>query len=153
MKTTAVIVALGAILISTQASAACRWTFVDGIQRQICDNAIDLPAIRPPAIAPILPPSVRPIERLVLPPIGTTSCHQAEDWNGSVIESRVAEEFNGFDGETVVILENGQIWKQTDITFAFHFAYRPKALLYNSSSGWKILVDGIKRAVAVERLK
>ena len=71
------------MLVPTQASAVCRWTFVDGRQQQICDNALDLPAIRPPAIAPIVPPSIRPIQPPTIPPMGTTSCRQAQVWNGS----------------------------------------------------------------------
>lgn len=65
------------------ADAACRWTFVNGRQQQLCDNAIDMPAIRPPAIAPIAPPSIAPIQAPMIPPIGTRSCRQAQVWNGS----------------------------------------------------------------------
>lgn len=71
-----------ALLLASPANAACHWAFVDGVQQQICDTAIDPPAIRPPAIAPIVPPSVRPIQPPVIPPVGTSSCRQAQVWNG-----------------------------------------------------------------------
>jgi hypothetical protein len=69
-----------------QASATCRWTFVNGHQQQLCDSTIDMPAIRPPGIAPIVPPSIAPIQRPVIPPLGTSSCHQAQVWNGSAYQ-------------------------------------------------------------------
>lgn len=59
--------------------AACRWTWdcSQGSpcrQVQVCDDALDLPAIRPPEVPPIAPPTVRPIPQPVIPPIGTTTC-------------------------------------------------------------------------------
>jgi hypothetical protein len=76
-------IVLAALLFAAPANAACRWTFVDGVQQQLCNDALDLPAIRPPAIAPIVPPSIRPIQPPVIPPIGTRSCRQAQVWNGA----------------------------------------------------------------------
>jgi hypothetical protein len=64
------------------AQATCRSTFIDGHQGQLCDNSWDIPAIPTPAIAPIVPPSIAPIQVPVIPPIGTTSCRQAQVWNG-----------------------------------------------------------------------
>lgn len=66
------------LLTATPASAACRWTWDCGNgpckQVQICDNAFDIPAIRPPEIAPIPAPTIRPLSPPVLPPIGAKQC-------------------------------------------------------------------------------
>jgi hypothetical protein len=77
-----------ALFASTIAHATCQWTFVNGEQEQICDSTIDLPVIRPPGIAPIVPPSIAPIPEPVIPPLGTSSCGQAQVWNGYSYEWR-----------------------------------------------------------------
>ena len=64
------------------AAAACRWEWdcSNGYpcrQGQLCDNTLDLPAIRPPGISPIPPPSIAPIPRPIVPPIGTSQCRPA----------------------------------------------------------------------------
>lgn len=63
------------------AGAACRWEWDCSRgpcrQVQVCDSTIDVPAIRPPAIAPIPAPSIAPIPQPTVPPIGTSECRQA----------------------------------------------------------------------------
>lgn len=71
---------------ATEASAMCHWTFVNGKQQQLCDNAYDVPAIPTPGIAPIMPPSIKPIQTPVIPPVGTRSCEQAQVWNGTAYQ-------------------------------------------------------------------
>jgi hypothetical protein len=71
----------------------------------------------------------------------------------SAIESKIEDEFEGWDGETVVRLTNGQIWQQTEYYYHYHYSYMPDVLIYNSGGGWKMQVKGIKKAVRVERLK
>jgi hypothetical protein len=74
---------LAAILaLSAPASAMCNWTFVNGHQQQICDSTMDMPALRPLGLAPMVPPSLQPLQPLTLPPLGTSSCHMAQVWNG-----------------------------------------------------------------------
>ncbi len=64
--------------ISTNAEARCRWTFDCSSgpcrQVQLCDSTLDMPTIRPPAVAPIAPPSIPPIGTPAIPPLGTSSC-------------------------------------------------------------------------------
>jgi hypothetical protein len=68
--------------LATDALGACRWTWdcSSGTCRQvqICDGALDLPAIRPPGIPPLASPSIAPIPQPVIPPIGTSECRQAQ---------------------------------------------------------------------------
>jgi len=71
----------------------------------------------------------------------------------SVIESKVDGEFNGWDGETIIKLMNGQIWQQTEYYYYYRYAYMPDVLVYNSGGVWKMKVNGVDKAVRVERLK
>ena len=74
-------------------------------------------------------------------------------YSPAVIESRVKGEFKGWEGETVVRLTNGQIWQQTEYYYYYRYAYMPEVLIYNSNNGIVMKVDGIDKAVRVQRLK
>ena len=71
----------------------------------------------------------------------------------SVIESQVDGDFEGWEGETVVKLMNGQIWIQTEYYYEYHYAYMPDVLIYQSRGVWKMKVEGIDKAVGVEQLR
>lgn len=71
----------------------------------------------------------------------------------SVIESKIDGEFEGWEGETIVKLMNGQIWQQTEYHYHYHYAYMPDVLIYNSGVGWKMKVEGVDKAVGVQKLK
>jgi len=75
--------ALSLAVSAGNAFAACRWTYVNGHQEQLCDNTYDAPTMRPlmPA-APMVPPSIAPIQTPTMPPLGTRSCQQEQVWNG-----------------------------------------------------------------------
>lgn len=72
----------------------------------------------------------------------------------AVIESNIEGDFEGWEGETVFKLTNGQIWQQVDYAYSYHYAFRPSVLIYQSrSGGWKMKVDGVDHVVGVERLR
>ena len=76
-----------------------------------------------------------------------SSSEEKPDSTASTIESQIDGEFEGWEGETIVKLTNGQIWQQTEYHYRYHYAYMPKVLIYRSGSGYKMKVDGIERAV------
>jgi hypothetical protein len=71
----------------------------------------------------------------------------------SVIESKIDGDFNGWDGETIIKLINGQIWRQLDYHYEYHYAFMPKVLIYKAGGIYKAKVDGTDTAVTVMRLK
>lgn len=79
--------------------------------------------------------------------------HSSDAMAQSVIESKVDGEFEGWGGETVVKLMNGQIWLQTEYYYEYHYAYMPDVLLYQSGGVWKMKVEGINKAVGVAQLR
>ena len=71
----------------------------------------------------------------------------------SVIESQIDGDFEGWEGETIVKLMNGQIWQQSEYHYHYHYAFMPKVLIFRSGGAYKMKVDGIEKAVGVKRLK
>lgn len=69
-----------------------------------------------------------------------------------VIKSRIKGQFEGWDGDTIVELDNGQIWKQTQWRYRYRYKYRPKVLLYRDGYRWYMQVEGMD-AVGVERIR
>lgn len=69
------------------------------------------------------------------------------------IESKIDGDFNGWEGETIVKLMNGQIWQQTDFHYAYTYKFMPKVTIYQVGGITKLLVEGSKKPVAVTRLK
>ena len=73
--------------------------------------------------------------------------------SGQVIESQIDGAFNGWDGETVFKLTNGQIWQQSSYAYTYHYAYRPDVMIYRSGGGYKMKVDDVDDEISVQRLK
>lgn len=74
-----------------------------------------------------------------------TSCSPA-------IESRIDGEFDGWEGETVFVLTNGQIWQQIEYSYTYRYRYRPSVVIYSTSRGCTLQVDGVDRTIRVKRL-
>ncbi len=70
-----------------------------------------------------------------------------------VIETRIDGEFEGWTGETIWKMTNGQIWQQIDGAYRYHYAYGPKVLIYRTSGVYRMRVDGVTGEVGVMRLK
>ncbi len=60
----------------------------------------------------------------------------------SVADSRIDGDFNGWDGETVYSLMNGQVWQQSKYKYRYKYAHCPPALVYRASGGHKMRVAG-----------
>ena len=69
------------------------------------------------------------------------------------IETRIDDDFDGWEGETLFKLANGQIWIQVEYGYEYHYAYRPEVVIYPSSGGCKMRVEGMGSAIGVERLR
>jgi hypothetical protein len=73
---------------------------------------------------------------------------------GAITQTRIDGDFNGWEGETIYKLQNGQIWQQSSYHYHYHYAYAPEVLIYPSSGGYKMHVDGDSdEDVYVQRLR
>lgn len=68
-------------------------------------------------------------------------------------ESKIKGAFEGWDGDTIVELTNGQIWRQTEYYYEYHYAYMPDVFVFESGGKWKMQVEGMRELVVVEQLK
>lgn len=69
------------------------------------------------------------------------------------IESQIDGTFEGWSGETIFKLKNGQIWQQSSYAYTYHYAYSPEVLIYSGGGGCKMKVDGFSDSIFVKRLK
>lgn len=71
----------------------------------------------------------------------------------SFVESRIDGAFEGWTGETIFKLLNGQIWQQTQYAYRYHYAFQPRVYIYRSGSTYRMQVEGISESIAVARLR
>jgi len=90
-------------------------------------------------------------QQITPPPLIQPSSRAATS-HSSVIESKMDGDFEGWEGDTIVKLMNGQIWQQTEYYYHYHYAFMPDVSVYKSGGGWKMKVEGIDRAVGVQQL-
>lgn len=69
------------------------------------------------------------------------------------IESKINGDFEGWSGETIVRLMNGQIWQQASYRYKYAYKYSPDVIVFSSSGGCKMLVEGMDDPVSVRQLR
>lgn len=93
---------------------------------------------------------------LAVEPVGSVSAPSGSALGFSkadVIESRVDGEFNGWEGETIFKLRNGQVWQQVDGRYKYRYQYSPEVLLIPRGNHHEMRVEGMDEAVRVVRLR
>lgn len=84
------------------------------------------------------------ISQSSIPAVGTTT---------NLVETQIEGTFQGWSGDTIFIMTNGQIWQQAAYAYTYHYAYRPKVTIYKTNSGFKMQVEGLKDSLLVKRIK
>jgi len=64
------------------------------------------------------------------------------------MRDQIEDEWEGWDGDTVVQLTNGTIWRQEEYHYEYHYAYRPLVTLANNV----MHVDGMSRGIRVRQI-
>ncbi|WIA97024.1 hypothetical protein [Curtobacterium sp. MCBA15_004] len=64
------------------------------------------------------------------------------------MRKRLAGEWSGWDGETLVTLFDGSRWQQDEYYYEYRYSFMPWATIEHG----KMLVDGMNRAVRVRRI-
>lgn len=71
----------------------------------------------------------------------------------SVVESKIGGVWNGWNGDTLFRLLNGQVWEQVGAWVSVSVRIMPDVLIYQSRGGWMAQVEGKRRPIRVRRLK
>ncbi len=69
------------------------------------------------------------------------------------IESSISGDFEGWSGETLFKLDNGQIWEQAEYDYMYTYDYHPDVTIYATSSGCRMKVEGAEETILVRRIK
>jgi hypothetical protein len=69
----------------------------------------------------------------------------------NVIKATVINDFNGWSGDTIFELDNGQVWKQDEYDYDYNYSHRPTALIYSDGYSFRIHVEG--KSIEVKQLK
>lgn len=84
---------------------------------------------------------------------GETAAGETEEAMPEVIECNIDGEFEGWDGDKIFKLTNGQIWQQDEYKYSYSYKYRPAVTIVKSGGSYKMMVDGMNDAVRVRLLK
>lgn len=69
------------------------------------------------------------------------------------VESRIDGTFTGWEGNTVFVLTNGQIWQQSRYSYWYHYAYRPEIEIFDKGFGRELRLVGHDNSVRVQRIR
>ena len=68
-----------------------------------------------------------------------------------VKDSKIRGRFKGWTGRGVYRLANGQVWKQVHYKYSYHYAYAPRAVLWQDGSTYYLEVEGMSDMIEVRR--
>ncbi len=69
----------------------------------------------------------------------------------AVIETRIAGDFEGWEGDTVFRMENGQVWLQTDGKSHRTRMRSPRVYLFRDYGYYEMRVEGMRDSIRVRR--
>lgn len=85
---------------------------------------------------------------------GTSATTSTSSGGTIVVESRIAGAFNGWTGDTLFELANGQVWKQAEYGYFYTYKYRPKVTIVRISTNKYVMrVEGVDKQIAVTRVE
>ena len=67
------------------------------------------------------------------------------------VESRIDGTFNGWHGDALFKLLNGQYWIQAEYKYRYKYKYRPRVVISRTGSGYEMEVEGMEDSVRVRR--
>ena len=70
-----------------------------------------------------------------------------------VVESRIDGDFEGWDGDTIFELTNGQVWQQARYAYRFSYRFRPKVTIFRVGRWFEMEVEGVSSRIRVERVR
>ena len=75
------------------------------------------------------------------------------DSTPSLIESKIDDEFEGYDYGNIYRLRNGQIWEQTSARYRYRYKYAPDVIIFRRNGSYQMQVEDMDDSVTVEMIK
>ena len=69
-----------------------------------------------------------------------------------VSESQISGDFEGWSGETVFELTNGQKWQQTRYAYRYAYKFMPRVQILSDGSRYFLSVNGMNETIEVRRV-
>ena len=88
--------------------------------------------------------------RLLNLALGSSSSSSCPSSSRRAIESEIDGTFNGWDGDTIFKLTNGQIWQQDEYDYEYQYEYNPDVLIFRDGTNWKMKVEGMDETIRVK---
>ena len=70
----------------------------------------------------------------------------------NVVETQIDGEFEGWEGENIFKMMNGQIWQQSTYAYMYHYAYSPEVLIYEYKGSWVMKVEDVDETIEVTKI-
>ena len=71
----------------------------------------------------------------------------------AVQDGTISGWFEGWDGDTIVELTDGSVFKQTEYHYEYDYSYRPDVTIFVEPFGYELLVEDTDEPVEVEMLR
>ena len=85
--------------------------------------------------------------------VGNSVSSSGVSYTGSVIQTSIDGEFQGWEGETIFKMMDGSIWQQSSYAYMYHYAYSPEVIIYNKSGTTYMKVEDVDDEIEVRRIK
>jgi hypothetical protein len=76
----------------------------------------------------------------------------SESSGDTIIESYIDGDWNGWDGDTIIKLANGDIWQQVGANLSLSLGLGNEVFIYKKNNIWFMQVEGEDEAVAVMKI-
>jgi len=83
---------------------------------------------------------------------GASTSTQTTTSQPSVIESKIDDEFEGYEMGNIYKLRNGQLWEQISARYRYRYKYAPDVIIVNRGGTYQMQVEGMEDWVRVMRL-
>lgn len=72
--------------------------------------------------------------------------------SATIIDSHIHNGLDGWTGDTIFELDNGQIWQQETYAYAYHYANRPAVHPEREATLYRMTVEGMDGSILVRLL-
>lgn len=76
-----------------------------------------------------------------------------KEQQSDLIESQIDGNFEGWSGDTIFKLTNGQIWQQISYSYTYTYKFMPKVMIIPVNGGYELQVEDMDQRIRVSKLR